>query len=159
CQIVTEWITMKCFITEQSRPIEAAFLPSERQEFMKARSIPRGLAIYLGLCGEDSWASAYLRHSAQITRPSDPAPTDNRRNLQSISIGIADLFISMNHCQIDHIGIHTLLDKEQQLVRIHPLNQQSVYWPPSRMTWRQATNFANFQDKILKSNSVQWHPL
>lgn len=137
---LAEWFTLKMMVAEHDHPPDASMTSEERSAFFTRRSIPSGLQLWLFVCGERAWRSAYYRASFTLSRLPD-VPNPLVKNVSCVTLGLGELLALGIY---DGPGVLALNHKEEAGRKIWPGIDASVQWPPSlRLNHEQALSLAH----------------
>jgi hypothetical protein len=156
---LAEWATLKIMVGENNRPNEAVFPQEDRDAFRRNRTIPSCLRIWVGRCMSGVWRAAYLRNAALLGFDPKVVPNGGRKNVQTTTIGIGELFIYSMACVTEGIDLNNFISIGNSLVPLWPISGSRLIWPPMRIvSVEDATRLAFVLDELIQNPNVLWHP-
>ena len=139
---LAQWAALKVMVCEHSIIDDSITPPSQREEFRVNRDvIPQGFQIWVGRCGLDRWRGGLYRSAATYCLPGHVPNDTSRKNTQTVTIGLGDLFLFVLTRTTEPLFDLDL--KPSQLSRLWPLDQQELNWRNvERLTLKQADDVA-----------------
>jgi len=160
--VVAAWAAMKMMVSEFSRRIDVSTAQDERTFLMKELRPPPNWKIWIAHTQSEKWRSAYYRNSSMVGRLNEagvPVAHEGslRKNTQSISIGIGQLFISAISSNVPGVEFHAPADAKRHIRQIWPAAVGGCFWPPGTIfTTSAADAFAESFSHFMKT--LNWTP-
>ena len=157
---LAEWVTLKVFVGENNKPSEIVFPQEMRNAFKENRTIPSCMNLWIGRCTSEIWRTVYFKQSMLIGLNLNVAPNGGRKNVQSTTLAIGELFIFSMSCVTEGIDLNDLIRVNDALVRIWPVSHQTITCPLDKiLTSDQAKEIAWSLDLIVNSPRTLWKEL
>ncbi len=154
---LSQWVVLKTFVAEQHRPDEATFPQDARDAFKAHRTIPAGVRIFIGRCIAKSWSSTYMRHAALLSNDPAVVPNAGRKNVQTIALGMGDLFVFVTTSVTDGVDLHDFVDFGKKLIPLHPGSGNVIIWPPMYIISEgEAREIAWALEMLMQSHKTIW---
>jgi hypothetical protein len=157
--LFAQWVTLKLMVAEQNRPTESIWHQSHRDAFLRARTIPSGMRIWIAQCYSDLWSNAYLRHASTLGKDRASRPTDSKKNSQASALGIGQLFVMAMASTAQNVDLGDFFSFDERITPIWPPSAKDIHWPPvAPLTHDQANRVAMSFDELMRHPNVVWEP-
>ena len=107
-------------------------MPSPRRNNERAsrrhRTIPDNFRIWIGRCGVDGWETAFWRHAGTVGLSPDVRPEPELKNIQSVTFGIGELFVSAFHTTVENLPLTFSLERGGLMTSLLPFGSP-IDWP------------------------------
>lgn len=150
---LVDWIVLKMMIAEHSPPADPAFAQIDRVNFFLNREIPKGIEIFLYLCGHEKWRSSFRRWAGTISATRNPKYDTKIRNSASVTLGFGQAII-----QCCYFGDPDIIQSPLQFsggVFLWP-SEIETSWPPTRrLSDRDASAIAEAFERLRRTPKVR----
>lgn len=156
--VLAKWIALKIMVGEHNNPKDAVTPAEVRAKFKSTLEIPPDFKIWIAKCGMGGWQTAYVRHTFTLSLTPDFLPQHRFKNTQSVTFGIGDLLIHVEHTTVKDLGFNLRFEPTGVVIPLFPIGG-SVNWPPIKSL---SSNDAHYIAGMLQRWSIdhkeRWRP-
>ncbi len=157
--LFVQWVSLKLLVAEQNRPAESIWGQGDRDAFLRERTIPTGMTVWIAQCYSNFWRNAYLRHAAILGKERDARPADGRKNSQVTAFGIGELFVLAMASTANGVDLGSFFVFDERFLRIWPTSGEELRWPPpAPLTHELANQAAMAFEELVRDPRTLWIP-
>jgi hypothetical protein len=155
---IAKWITLKVLVGEHNKRGDAVTTQEQRDSFQTTQTIPDNFRIWIGRCGVDGWETAFWRHAGTVGPSPHVRPEPKLKNIQSVTFGIGELFVSAFHTTVENLPLTFSLERGGLMTSLLPIGSP-IDWPPTKtLTGSEASSIAHDLERLFRSDDVRWMP-